>query len=81
MGGGPATSWRYGQSSGPILETIAWQRKSKWHATDWRPGDQRVFYADFRKARHELDWEPKIDLEEGIEMLFDWVKENKNLFQ
>jgi len=40
----------------------------------------KVFYADFRKAHHELGWEPKIDLEEGIAPLFNWVKENKELF-
>ena len=37
-------------------------------------------YADFSKAKRELGWEPKIDLEEGIEMLFDWVQANKELF-
>ena len=47
---------------------------------EWRPGDQRVFYADFRKAKRELGWEPKIDLEEGMELLFDWIKDNKDLF-
>jgi len=47
---------------------------------DWRPGDQRVFYADFRKAKDELGWEPKIDLEEGMELLFEWIKENRDLF-
>jgi CDP-paratose 2-epimerase len=43
-------------------------------------GNQRVFHADFRKAQRELGWEPKIDLEDGIEMLFNWVKENRELF-
>ena len=47
---------------------------------EWRPGDQRVFYADFRKVKRELGWEPKIDLEEGMELLFDWIKNNKHLF-
>jgi len=27
-----------------------------------------------------LGWEPKIDLEEGLELLFDWVKANQELF-
>ena len=31
-------------------------------------------------APRELGWEPKIDLEEGIELLFNWVKENRELF-
>ncbi len=47
---------------------------------DWRPGDQRVFYADIRKAEKELGWKPKVNVEEGVSKLFKWVKENKNLF-
>ena len=46
----------------------------------WRPGDQRVFYADLRKAKNELGWEPKIDLEEGMELMLEWVKANRDLF-
>ena len=48
---------------------------------DWRPGDQRVFYADITKAEKELGWKPKIGVEEGVERLFEWVKQNKGLFQ
>ncbi|MCE7861751.1 MAG: CDP-paratose 2-epimerase, partial [Chloroflexi bacterium CFX2] len=47
---------------------------------DWRPGDQKVFYADISKAKRELGWEPKINVEEGVTMLFEWVKANRNLF-
>jgi CDP-paratose 2-epimerase len=47
---------------------------------DWRPGDQRVFYADVRKAKNNLGWEPRIGLRDGISRLFDWVQENKDLF-
>jgi CDP-paratose 2-epimerase len=64
---------------GPILEKLL-GKKIEVARGDWRPGDQKVFYADFRKAKRELGWEPKIDLEEGIETLFEWVKANKNLF-
>ena len=46
----------------------------------WRPGDQKVFVADIRKAGRELDWEPKIGVEEGVKKLFEWVKENRSLF-
>jgi CDP-paratose 2-epimerase len=47
---------------------------------DWRPGDQRVFYADIRKAEKELDWKPKVNVAAGVQRLFEWVKENKDLF-
>jgi CDP-paratose 2-epimerase len=79
MGGGPHNILAVWAEFGPILERLL-GKKIEVARADWRPGDQRVFYADFSKAKRELDWEPKIDLEEGIEMLFDWVTENKELF-
>jgi CDP-paratose 2-epimerase len=79
MGGGARNVLAVWAEFGPILEKLLGKKIEVAHA-DWRPGDQRVFYADYRKARQELDWEPKIDLEQGIEMLFDWVKANKDLF-
>jgi CDP-paratose 2-epimerase len=79
MGGGPRNVLAVWAEFGPILERLLGKKIEVAHA-DWRPGDQRVFYADYRKARRELDWEPRIDLEQGIEMLFDWVKANQDLF-
>jgi CDP-paratose 2-epimerase len=79
LGGGPRNILAVWAEFGPILENLL-GKKIEVGRADWRPGDQRVFYADFRKAQRELDWEPKIDLEEGIEMLFDWVNANKDLF-
>jgi nucleoside-diphosphate-sugar epimerase len=39
-----------------------------------------VFYADFTKAKEQLGWSPRIDVEQGIENLFHWVSENKEQF-
>ena len=80
IGGGLRNVLAVWTEFGPILERLL-ERQVEVARADWRPGDQRVFYADFGKARRELDWEPKIDLEEGLELLFKWVKENKNLFR
>jgi CDP-paratose 2-epimerase len=80
IGGGLRNVLAVWAEFGPILERLLGRKVEVAHA-DWRPGDQRVFYADFGKAKRELDWEPKIDLEEGLELLFNWVKENKNLFK
>jgi len=48
--------------------------------SNWRPGDQRVFICDIRKAKNEFGWEPKIGVEEGVQLLSAWVKENKDAF-
>lgn len=80
MGGGPRNVLAVWAEFGPILERLL-GKKIEVARADWRPGDQRVFYADYSKAKRELGWEPKVDLEEGIEMLYEWVKENKNLFE
>lgn len=48
---------------------------------DWRPGDQRVFVADVRKAERLLGWRPTVATTEGVERLIAWVKENQALFQ
>ncbi len=79
MGGGTRNVMAIWTEFGPILERLL-GKKIEVARADWRPGDQKVFYADFRKAQRELGWEPKISLEEGIEMLFNWVKENRELF-
>ena len=80
VGGGPRNMLAVWAEFGPILEKLL-GKKIEVARADWRPGDQRVFYADTRKAKRELDWEPTIDLEEGIEMLFEWVKANQDLFK
>jgi CDP-paratose 2-epimerase len=64
---------------GPILEKLL-GRKIDVARGDWRPGDQKVFYADIREARRALGWRPKIGVQQGVEKLFEWVKENPNLF-
>ncbi len=79
MGGGPRNMLAVWAEFGPILEKLL-GKEIEVARGDWRPGDQRVFYVDSRKAKDELDWEPRIDLEEGLEMLFDWVQANKELF-
>ena len=38
------------------------------------------YFGDYSQIQNELGWEPKIDVDEGVKKLFEWVKENKNLF-
>lgn len=79
VGGGKRNVMAIWAEFGPILERLL-GKKIEVAREDWRPGDQRVFYADIRKAQRELGWSPKIDLEEGLDLMFEWVQANKELF-
>ena len=79
LGGGSANTLSIWTEFGPLLEELV-GHPIVIDRGDWRPGDQRVFVADVRKAGRELGWEPKIGVEEGVQKLFDWVKENQELF-
>jgi CDP-paratose 2-epimerase len=79
MGGGAQNTISVWTEFAPKLENLLGE-KIEYARGDWRPGDQRVFYADTRKAQKELGWKPKTNIEDGIRLLFDWVKANKDLF-
>jgi hypothetical protein len=79
VGGGSGNVLSIWTEFGPMLERLHGQPIPV-ARSDWRPGDQRVFVADVRKAERELGWKPQIGVEDGIRKLFEWVRENKNLF-
>jgi len=41
--------------------------------SEWRPGDQRVYVSDVRRAR-ELGWQPTTPFSEGLETLLGWLR-------
>lgn len=48
--------------------------------SDWRPGDQKIFVSDIRRAQQQLGWSPRITCREGLRLLYDWVGAHKELF-
>jgi CDP-paratose 2-epimerase len=79
VGGGAEHTLAVWAELGPMLEDlvghpieVAWD--------DWRPGDQRIFVADVRKAERELGWRPRVGREEGVRRLYEWVSANRALF-
>ncbi|MEN6528784.1 MAG: GDP-mannose 4,6-dehydratase [Anaerolineaceae bacterium] len=79
IGGGRENSISVWAEFGSLLENML-GKPIRTKNRDWRPGDQPVFISDIRKANDLLNWTPKVKLEQGIRRLYDWVKENQNLF-
>jgi CDP-paratose 2-epimerase len=80
IGGGPDKTMSVWKEFGPLLERLM-GREIPAGAGDWRPGDQRIYVSDIRKAEQELNWAPKIGVEAGVTRLFEWVEENRQLFE
>ena len=80
IGGGAANTLSIWTEFGPLLADLA-GRDIPVTRGDWRPGDQRIFVADIRKAARLLDWQPTISPTDGIRDLYEWVKANPALFK
>src|SRR5215212_8768194 len=64
LGGGPANTLS-------LLELVAMLERAFGRdlapgSADWRPGDQRVFVADIRKAGQLLGWSPRVPIADGV---------------
>ncbi|MDX1613361.1 MAG: GDP-mannose 4,6-dehydratase [Candidatus Promineifilaceae bacterium] len=80
LGGGPNNALSIWAEFGPLLEERLGHPVPVSHA-DWRPGDQRVFVADIRRAAARLDWQPQIDPRTGIAQLVAWVQDHLDLLR
>ena len=74
IGGGPTRAIAIWAEFGPLLERILGRAIPVTYGP-WRPGDQRVFISDIRKAQAELGWAPQVDVETGVRRLVDWVRQ------
>jgi CDP-paratose 2-epimerase len=80
VGGGPRNTMSiWGEFHTYLEQLIGRDIPVTW--SDWRPGDQKIYVSDIRKAQKMIQWEPKVGVEEGITRLFNWVRENKSLFE
>jgi len=63
-----------------ILFNKKTNKEIEYEFQDWRPSDQKVYISDIRKVKSLLEWVPKINPEEGVNKIVEWVKNNINLF-
>lgn len=79
VGGGPDNTMSVWREFDPILERLL-GRTIPVDYSDWRPGDQRIYVSDIRKAGAMLGWRPQVGVEEGVARLYQWVVDNRDLF-
>ena len=78
IGGGP-------ENTLSLLEFIDILEKKIGHKLDYqiggvRPGDQPIYISDIKLIEKLIGWRPKVSVERGLNLLWDWVQENKALF-
>jgi CDP-paratose 2-epimerase len=80
IGGGMQSSLSVWREFGPLLSDLLGQAVEVSFG-DWRPGDQKVYVSDISKAQRDFGWEPRVGVQEGVERLLHWVRENSELFE
>ncbi|MEO7910747.1 MAG: SDR family NAD(P)-dependent oxidoreductase [Roseiflexaceae bacterium] len=80
IGGGAQNTLSIWKEAGPQLERLLGKPIPVRYG-DWRPGDQPVCVMDITKAEQELGWRPGVGLQDGIERLWNWVRDNRALFE
>jgi CDP-paratose 2-epimerase len=80
IGGGPRNALAIWSDCGPILEQHL-GKSIEVSFDDWRPGDQVCCICDIRRAKKDLGWEPRVGYQEGIERLFEWVRDNLDIIR
>jgi CDP-paratose 2-epimerase len=76
IGGGPGFTLTIWSETGPMLEQLSGRTLDVRYGK-WRPGDQKVYVSDIRKAERELGWKPEISPQEGLARLWEWAQENR----
>ncbi len=56
-----------------LLENLT-GNKMRFRQIEWRAGDQKVFIADYRKAKREFGWQPKVNKKDGLRRMLEWSR-------
>jgi len=79
IGGGTDNKISIWKEFSPMLEELL-QKEINVNWGDWRPGDQKIYVSDIKKASSDLGWIPKVSPKVGITKLFNWVNDNLEIF-
>jgi CDP-paratose 2-epimerase len=73
MGGGAANAVSVRMVIDRLMEIT--DRRVPVKMADWRPGDQRIYVSETRKAQRMLGWRPETRWQDGLERLVGWLEE------
>ena len=64
-----------------LVETIenSLGKKATLNKLPFQPGDVKITFADISKAKKEIGYNPKYDLETGIKKFIEWYRSNKSI--
>lgn len=79
MGGGPEQTRSVGEFVSFLGTRLGKEPSISYE--EWRPGDQKVYVSDIRKAEHDLGWKPQISFEDGFERMLTWITENREVLE
>ncbi|MFA5089648.1 MAG: NAD-dependent epimerase/dehydratase family protein [Candidatus Omnitrophota bacterium] len=55
-------------------------RRPRVKFADWRPSDQKVYVSDTTKLEKAMNWKIKTGVKEGIRLLTEWIRNNRDYF-
>jgi CDP-paratose 2-epimerase len=73
IGGGPENTLSVWHEFSAFLAEILGGPLPQPAFAPWRPGDQKVYVSDIRRAMRELNWRPQVGVREGLRLLVEWV--------
>lgn len=79
IGGGPENKISLVECIHMIGEILGRKPEIEYH--EERPGDMRYFICDISKATKNFGFKPAISPRKGVEMLLEWIEQNKAVFE
>jgi CDP-paratose 2-epimerase len=77
IGGGPKNS----MSILELLNFLKIKHNVNYKFDECRIGDQKIYISNIGKIKHDINWEPKINIVDGFEKLHKWVIKNEKKFK
>ena len=76
VGGGPENTISIWSEFNDLLYNITGNETPQINYADARVGDQCYYVSDIRKIKKDLNWEPKVNVQDGMEKLWEWALSN-----